>query len=76
MLGGVSNDLFDLLGGVGIKHDIGNGVDYLVAQSEYIVCGEAVGNRQSVIIGGGNAVLPDYLAQSVDVLGSKLHGVV
>ena len=76
VLGRVCDYLLDLLGGVGIKDNIGNRVDDLMAQTQNVIGREAVCNGQSVVIGGGDALIADYLTQSVNVLLRKLHRVV
>ena len=76
MLGGIRNDLLDLLGRVGIEHDIGNGVDDLMAQAEDIIGREAVSNGKTVVVGDREALLADDFLESVEMLLSELNGVV
>ena len=76
MLGRICDDLFHLLRGVGVKHDVRHGVYDLVAQTQNVVCGEAVGDGKAVVIRDGEALLPHDLAKRIEMLLSKLHGVV
>ena len=76
MLGGICNDLLDLLGGVRVQDDVGHGVDYLMAQTQDIIRGEAVGDGKAVVVGNGEALLPHYCLERVKMLLRKLHGMV
>ena len=76
VLGGVGDDLLDLLGRVGKQDDIGHSVDDLMAQAQDIVGRKAVGDCQAVVIGDGEALLADYCLECIKMLLCKAHGVV
>ena len=44
VLGGVGDDLLDLLARLGVEHDVGHAVDALVAQTQQVVGRGAVGH--------------------------------
>ena len=76
VLGGVGHDLLDLLGRLGVEHDVGHAVDALVAQTQQVVGRGAVGHAQTVVVRGGDILLADDLFERLDVLGRELHRVI
>ena len=76
VLGGVGHDLLDLLGRLGVKHNVGHAVDAFVAQTQQVVGRGAVGHAQTVVVRGGDILLADDLFERLDVLGRELHRVI
>ena len=76
VLGGVGHDLLDLLGRLGVEHDVRHAVDALVAQAQQVIGREAIGHAQAVVVRGGDILLADDFLECLDVLRRELHRVV
>ena len=72
----IADNLFHLLGGIGVDHHIRQAVDLLVPQTQKIVAGAAIGHRKSFVIPRGNKFFPDDLFQRLQVLRGDARGVI
>ena len=72
----IADDLFHLLGGIGVDHHIRQAVDLLMAQPQKVIAGAAVGHRKPGVVIGRDKFLADDLPESLQMLRGHFRGVI